>query len=91
MKISEMIKELQSIQEEHGDLTCYYAIDDEGNEYHKIWYSPTVMFRLTDEENELRGLGELNDCVEEHEEEFEFGKNDKDFTPLEIEYVVCVN
>ena len=91
MKISEMIKELQNIQEKYGDLTCYYASDDEGNEYHKIGYFPNVMFRLTDEENELRGLGEFNECVEEHEAEFEFGKDDEDFTPLEIEYVVCVN
>lgn len=49
------------------------------------------MFRLINEENELRGLGEFNECVKEHEEEFEFGKDDKDFMPLEVEYVVCVN
>lgn len=30
MKISQMIKNLQSFMSEHGDLDCYYAVDDEG-------------------------------------------------------------
>ena len=89
-KISELIKELQNIQKNNGDLDCYYSVDDEGNGYRKIEYSPTIMFKLTDEENELRGLGEFNECVEEHEAEFEFGKDDEDFEPLEVEYgLVC--
>ena len=91
MKISEMIKELQNIQEVYGDLTCYYASDDEGNEYRKVAYTPTAMFRLIDKENELRRLGEFDTCIEEHEKEYKFGKQDKDFTPLKSEFVVCVN
>lgn len=44
MKISEMIKNLQEFMEEHGDLDCYYAEDDEGNGYNPVYYSPTLMF-----------------------------------------------
>lgn len=42
MKISEMIKNLQSFMEEHGDLDCWYAIDDEGNGYQEIQYEPSL-------------------------------------------------
>ena len=91
MKISELIKELQNIQKNNGDLDCYYSVDDEGNGYRKIGYSPTIMFKLIDDGNDLRNLNEFNECVEEHEEEFEFGKEDINFEPLEVEYVVCVN
>lgn len=44
MKISEMIKNLQQFMEEHGDLDCYYAIDDEGNGYSPICYDPSLMY-----------------------------------------------
>lgn len=43
MKISEMIANLKEFMEEHGDLECWYAIDDEGNGYHKIYYEPSLM------------------------------------------------
>ena len=59
--------------------------------YHKVAYTPTAMFRLIDKENELRRLGEFDTCIEEHEKEYKFGKQDKDFTPLKSEFVVCVN
>lgn len=44
MKISEMIKNLQEFMAEHGDLDCWYAIDDEGNGYQKVYYEPTLMY-----------------------------------------------
>lgn len=44
MKISEMITNLQSFLEEHGDLDCYYAVDDEGNAYHEVYYEPSLYF-----------------------------------------------
>ena len=43
MKISEMIKNLQDFMAEYGDLECWYASDDEGNEYHKVSYEPSLM------------------------------------------------
>lgn len=42
MKISEMIKNLQEFIDECGDLECWYATDDEGNEYHKVFYEPSL-------------------------------------------------
>ena len=43
MKISEMIKNLQEFMNEHGDLDCWYAIDDEGNAFHPVSYNPSLM------------------------------------------------
>ena len=44
MKVSEMIKNLQEFMEVHGDLECYYAIDDEGNTYHPVYYDPSMYY-----------------------------------------------
>ena len=44
MKISEMIKNLQEFMAEHGDLDCWYAEDDEGNGYQKVYYSPSLYY-----------------------------------------------
>ena len=48
MKISEMINNLTAFMEKHGDLECWYAVDDEGNDYHPVYYDPS--FRYVDEE-----------------------------------------
>lgn len=44
MKLSEYIKNLQKVYEEHGDLECWYSSDDEGNSFHKINYTPTILY-----------------------------------------------
>lgn len=44
MKISQMIENLQSFMSEHGDLNCYYAVDDEGNDYHEVYYEPSLFY-----------------------------------------------
>ena len=44
MKISEMIKNLQEFMKENGDLDCYYAVDDEGNGYSEIHYTPSKYY-----------------------------------------------
>ena len=44
MKVSEMIKNLQEFMAENGDIDCYYAVDDEGNDYKEVYYSPTLMY-----------------------------------------------
>lgn len=43
MKISEMIRNLHEFMEEYGDLDCWYASDDEGNTYHKVYFEPGLM------------------------------------------------
>lgn len=42
MKLSEYIKNLESILKENGDLEVIYASDDEGNSYDKIYFTPSV-------------------------------------------------
>ena len=44
MKISQMIKNLQEFMKEHGDLDCWYAVDDEGNDYHEYYYDPSKYY-----------------------------------------------
>lgn len=50
MNISEMIKNLQEFMEEHGDLECWYAEDDEGNGYKEIYYDPSLYYVTEDKE-----------------------------------------
>lgn len=44
MKISKMIKNLQDFMNEYGDIDCYYAVDDEGNDYKEIYYTPSPFY-----------------------------------------------
>ena len=60
MKISEMIKNLQEFMTEHGDLDCWYAADDEGNWYRKVFYDPTLYY--VDEDEEV--FGSIEDLEE---------------------------
>ena len=48
MKISEMIKNLQEFKAEHGDLEVWYAVDDEGNDYHPVYYTPIMYYANED-------------------------------------------
>ncbi len=63
MKISEMIKNLEEFMSEHGDLECWYATDDEGNEYHRVYHKPSRYLITSDGEvcqddpDELEYLG----------------------------------
>lgn len=50
MKVSEMIKNLQEFMEEHGDLECWYATDDEGNGYHRVYCEPSAYYVDSDDE-----------------------------------------
>lgn len=42
MKASKLIKALQETIEEHGDLELVYSIDEEGNSFHKVYFTPTI-------------------------------------------------
>lgn len=44
MKVSEMINNLKEFMEIYGDLDCYYATDDEGNEYREVYYDPSMYY-----------------------------------------------
>jgi hypothetical protein len=61
MKISEMIKNLQEFKKKYGDLECWYVTDDEGNEYHEVYYDPS--FRYVDDEGTVYNDKEdLEEC-----------------------------
>lgn len=44
MKISQMIKNLEAVMLANGDLEVWYAVDDEGNAYHPIYFEPSVYY-----------------------------------------------
>ena len=44
MKISEMIRNLQEVAYKYGDIECWYAVDDEGNAYHPVYFEPSVYY-----------------------------------------------
>lgn len=77
MKISEMIKNLQQFMEEHGDLECWYAKDDEGNGYQEIYYKPSLYY--VDED------GEVHQSLEE------FGIDEEDVEDYWIAPICIVN
>ena len=59
MKISEMSKNLQEFMDEHGDLDCWYAEDDEGKGFHPVYYDPSV--RYANEYREVFTLGDIEE------------------------------
>jgi hypothetical protein len=71
MKISEMIEKLQELKDWHGDVECWYAVDDEGNGYSKIHYSPSIYYV-----NEYGDVMQSGDLVDEDSEDIE------DLTPI---------
>lgn len=66
MKISEMIKNLQEFMEEHGDLDCWYATDDEGNEYHEVYFDPSFRY-VVNEDGDMYREEELEEYLEYYE------------------------
>lgn len=68
MKVSEMIKNLQKFIKEHGDIDCYYAVDDEGNGYQKIHYEPSLYY-INDDDEVYQSLEELEIEKEDIENE----------------------
>ena len=74
MKISEMIKNLQKFMEKYGDLDCWYATDDEGNEYHEVYYD--LSFRYVNEDGDMYS----EEDIEEYLEDYELTK--EDVTPV---------
>lgn len=57
MKISEMIKGLQDFMADFGDIDCYYAVDDEGNAYRPVNYTPSHYY--VDEDGEVMQLEDI--------------------------------
>lgn len=68
MKISEMIKNLQELMEECGDLECWYAIDDEGNGYNQVVYEPST-YCIFHDDGEVHHIDDA-DALEMEPEEY---------------------
>lgn len=42
MTLKEYITHLSKLSKEHGKKEVYYSIDDEGNEFRPVFYSPSI-------------------------------------------------
>ena len=42
VRISDIIRTLERLKATNGDLEVVYAIDDEGNAFHKVYHSPSI-------------------------------------------------
>lgn len=68
MRLSEYIDGLKQILEKNGDLQVVYAVDEEGNSFNEIFFSPSVGYYddndFTNENNFEDGDYEINSvCV----------------------------
>ena len=66
MKISEMIKNLYAFMDEHGDVDCWYAADDEGNNFTPIYFKPSLLYK-----NEYDATFDIEDVMYEEPEYIE--------------------
>lgn len=44
MKISDVIRGLQEVLEQEGDLGVYHSLDDDKDGYGRIWEAPSVCY-----------------------------------------------
>lgn len=67
MKISEMIENLKKFKDEHGDIECWYAADDEGNCYQRVYFAPSLYYVYDDDEvyGDIEDLEEYDLSVED--------------------------
>ena len=66
MKISDMIKNLYAFMDEHGDVDCWYAVDDEGNEFNPVYFEPSLRYVHEDDTFQEEDLEDMDE--EEREE-----------------------
>lgn len=67
MKVSKMIKNLQEFMAEHGDLECWYAVDDEGNGYKRVYYDPSLYY--VDEYGDIWQQEDYDEADEDEKED----------------------
>jgi hypothetical protein len=69
MKLKEYIKGLKDIEKKHPDLEVVYSIDDEGNDYSKVYFSPTLgCFKEEGYGSEFLAEGEFDDWKDEQDD-----------------------
>ena len=61
MKVSEMIKNLQEFMEVHGDIDCWYAVDDEGNGYQEVHFDPSKYY-VDEDKNVYTSIEDVEYC-----------------------------
>lgn len=66
MKVSEMIKNLQEFIENYGDFECYYAVDDEGNNYNSVHFEPSCLYKTM--EGTFDTCEDIEECGYEDDE-----------------------
>ena len=81
MKLKEYLESLEKLYEEHGDIEVYYSIDEEGNDYKEVYYSPSFNY-MTKDDNENYLIPEEDICD---------GTNDDCYDRKELRKVIVIN
>ena len=61
MLLSELIRNLKDSKKKYGNLECVYSIDDEGNDFQPVIFSPTPMSK--DEKGHHRSDDQKPKCI----------------------------
>ena len=67
MKLSEYVKQLSKMLEEHphlADAEVCYASDDEGNNYSNAVFDPSIRYRLTSDEGYSFDMQLMNKMIQ---------------------------
>ena len=84
MILSEYIKGLKEILESNGDLEVVYSVDDEGNSFNEVFFSPSIGHYIFED----REYYDENSILERNEEI----DMDEDSTETKLHInAVCVN
>jgi len=75
MKLRDYVEHLRKLVRKHGDDEVVYASDEEGNAFHKVFYTPSIGFYKDGEY--YPADGQTKESIEE-----KFGKEHS---------VVCIN
>lgn len=87
MVLSEYIEQCKAVFEEYGDLELVYASDDEGNDFQKVNWGPSVGVFMGD----YRGDFIPEDNLEEHYDYINEDLDDDEQEEIPAINAVCIN
>jgi len=87
MKLSKYIKELEEKLKNYGDLEVVYSVDDEGNSFNEVYFSPSIgHYRSEDKEWDTQ-----EDIFERNDEEEEDAEHEERKPELIHVNAICIN
>ena len=63
MKLKEYIKKLKELEKKVGDVELIYGVDEEGNWFHSVYFSPSIKY-VPKESLDRGSIDGINVCDE---------------------------